>query len=82
MKWVGWLMAACIAMALLKLAVAVLAIALCILLLWGAINRPSETVALLAILAVISLARSNPVAFFALVGVIFAASLIGKVTER
>lgn len=50
MKWVGWLMAACIVMALLKLAVTVLVIALLVLLVWGGINRPRETLMVVGVL--------------------------------
>lgn len=82
MRVMSWLLVACVTIALVKLLIAMLAIALCILLLWGAINRPGEAVAILAILAVMSLARNNPAAIVALIGVIFVACLIGKVIER
>lgn len=82
MRVMGWLLVACVMIALVKLLIAMLAIALCILLLWGSINRPGETVAILATLAVLSLATSNPAVLIALVGVIVVACLIGKAIER
>lgn len=78
MKWIGWLMAACIMMALLKLAVTAMAIALAVLLVWDAINRPRETLMLVGVLVLV--AWPHLLLVLAIVGL--TTCLIGKSIER
>lgn len=82
MRVIGWLLAACVMMALLRLAVAVLAIALCILIIWGAINRPREAVVIGGLIGFVSMAQSNPAVLIALIVVILTACLIGATVHR
>lgn len=81
MKWVGWLMAACIIMALLQLAATVLAIGFMALLVWCAIRRPRETFAIASLLTIGFLAEHAPLALIGLAAVTLAACLIGKAME-
>lgn len=82
MKVMGWLLVACVMLALAKLLLAMLAIALCILLLWSAINRPGEAIVILVAVALVVLAKTNPVAVVALIGMIFVVCLLGKAIDR
>jgi hypothetical protein len=82
MRVMGWLLVACVMMALLKLALALMVFALSVLLLWGAINRPGEAMAILVLLSILSIVRTNPAAFLGLIGIVLAACLIGKAIER
>ena len=82
MRVIGWLLAACVIMALLRLAVAVLAIALCILVIWGAINRPREALVIAGLIGFVSMAQNNPAVLIVLSVVVLVACLIGKAMER
>lgn len=82
MRVIGWLLAACVMMALLRLAVAVLAIALCILIIWGAINRPREAVVIAGLVGFVGMAQNNPTVLIVLSVVVLTACLIGKAIKH
>lgn len=79
MRLIGWFFVACVGVALLKLAVAALAIALCILLLWFAVNRPREAVVILAILGLVSMTERHPLVCIGLVTIVLTVCLLEKV---
>lgn len=60
MQLIGFLLAACIALALLRMAVAALLIGLCVLLAAGAIWYPRETTGLLILSAALGLMQLHP----------------------
>lgn len=60
MRVIGYLLGACIIMALLRLAVIVLLLALGVVIAWGMITRPRETSGLFIVLVICALVEALP----------------------
>lgn len=79
MRLLGYLMLACIALAAIRAAVAVLAVALLIALVWSAATRPRETAVLFGMVVVASLVQNHGLAFL---GVALAAIAVAACRKR
>lgn len=75
MRVIGFILGACIALAVLRMAMAALLIAICALLVCGALFRPVETISFLMLAVAIGLMQSHPVASLVALGM---ASLLFK----
>lgn len=60
MQLIGILLVACVVLALLRLTIAALLISVCILLLWGALYYPRETIGFMMISAALGLMQLHP----------------------
>jgi hypothetical protein len=67
MKFMGYLLAACLIIAALRLVVIALIVALAIVLLWWTIRSPRDLLAFLAMLSVIAVVNAYPVVVLGLV---------------
>ena len=82
MKIVGYLIVACVAMALLQAAAAALAIGLFIVVVVGACVRPRETFGLLAFVLVANLVETRPTVCLAIIGGLVLIASIGSRLRR
>lgn len=69
MKFMGYLLAACLVIAALRLALMVLVVALAIWLLWWMIRSPRDVLALLVMFSIISVVNVYPVVVLGLVAI-------------
>jgi hypothetical protein len=76
MRIIGFLLGACIALAVLRMAVAALLVAMCGLLVCGALFRPAETISFLFLSVAIGLMQAHPVISLVALGL---AALLAKV---
>lgn len=60
MKFIGYILAVCLALAALRFVVMVLSVALAILLLWWTIRRPADVLAFLAMFSIVSVVNAYP----------------------
>ncbi len=60
MQLIGFLIVACIILALLRMAVAALLIGFCVLILWGALYYPRETIGFMMVSAALGLMQMHP----------------------
>lgn len=82
MKVLGYLIAACIALAGLRLVVAVLVLGICLATIIAMITKPREAVGFVLLIAVVGALNHHPVAFVALAGLVIAACLLLKAVEQ
>lgn len=70
MRLIGWLLTACIALAVLRLAIMVLLIAFCVSAVIALITRPREMVGLVMFFGLSAIIAAQPLAFIAIVSVL------------
>lgn len=75
MRVIGYILGACIALAVLRMTIAALLIAICALVVCGVLFRPVETISFLMISVAIGLMQSHPVVSLVALGM---ASLLFK----
>jgi hypothetical protein len=75
MRWLAIIIVACWVLAVLRVALIVLVVILALLILWGLLFRPAETVGAILLFVFLGLLEQHPVAVMLLVGVLAVASL-------
>lgn len=60
MQLIGTLLVACMMLALLRMTIAALLISVCVLLLWGALYHPRETIGFMMVNAALGLMQLHP----------------------
>jgi hypothetical protein len=76
MRWLGFILVACLAIALLKATVIVLLIVLGLMTVWGVLFRPVETFGFVALLGFMSLLEQRPIAVLVLIGLLGLVALL------
>lgn len=82
MKVAGYILAACLTIAVLQAAMGVLLLALPIVLLVSLIRYPRETIGLASLLLIVGLVQHRPGTFIAIFAVVLTACLIGKAIDK
>jgi len=82
MRLLGLLLTACVVVAALQAAAAVLVLMVLVGIVFGLVTKPKETLAFAAILAFASIVEKHPATLLAIVGITLTACLIGKAIER
>jgi hypothetical protein len=82
MKVLGYLIAACIALAGLRLVVAALVLCIFLAVIVAMITKPRETVGLTLIMAAAGAFNQRPIAFVVVAGLVIAACLILKTIDE
>lgn len=78
MKALGYLLAACVALAVLKAVAVALAIGLCIAIGVGVITRPRETLGLLGLMLMASLVEKHSLVLLGMVALLSVAAVVCK----
>lgn len=81
-KVVGFLIGACVALALLQAAAATLIIILIVGGIVALIVRPRETIGMVVIVGVTGLARDQPLALISIIGLLLTGLLVAKTIDR
>jgi len=74
MKFFGYLLAACLVLALARFAIVALLVAFLGLFLWGSLTRPREMFGFVSLCLLSSIAKAHPV--FCLIGMVLAAIVV------
>ena len=75
-KLVGGFLVLCVALAVLRMAVVALVVALLLALLVSFVTRPRETLTFVGTLVLMGVAHARPIAFAAILGIIFLAVVV------